>query len=379
MEIYLDNSATTRPCDEAVAACVHAMKTEYGNPSSLHKMGFSAERLMETAAKQLAAALSCEPSELVFTSGATESNNLAVLGAAAAAARRGKTVVTTAVEHPSVLEACARLESQGYTVKRLNPDQTGRYTPEQFADAVDQDTVLVTCMMVNNETGLILPVMDIARAVKRKNPNALVHVDAVQGFLKLPIKLKGADVDLLSVSGHKVRAPKGVGALYLKRGVRILPRTYGGGQQGGLRSGTEPVPLISAFGAAVEAQCTKISAERERCGAVRARLIEQASAVNGLTVNSAGEGYAPHIVSLSAYGVRSETMLHFLEQHGIFVSSGSACAKGKPSHVLTALGFDPMTAGETIRVSFGADTTPGMMDELVSRLAEGIAVLVKQR
>lgn len=379
MDIYLDNSATTRPCDEAVAACVYAMETEYGNPSSLHRRGFAAERLIDTAAKQLAAALSCDPAELIFTSGATESNNLAIFGAAEASARRGRTIVTTAIEHPSVLEAVRQLEERGYTVRRLLPNGDGVYTAQQFADAVDGDTVLVSCMMVNNEMGLILPVPEIAKAVKRKNPGVLVHVDAVQGFLKLPIRLKNSAVDLLSVSGHKVRAPKGIGALYIRRGVRILPRTFGGGQQNGLRPGTESVPLISAFGAAVEVQRTRLTEELERYRQLRTRLEEAADGVEGLRVNFSGGHCAPHIVSLSAHGIRSEVMLHFLEQYDISVSSGSACAKGAHSYVLTALGLSDRTADETIRVSFGAETTPDMIDELVGRMAQGLATLAKQR
>ena len=378
MECYLDNSATTKPCKEAVEACVSAMETEYGNPSSLHGMGYRAEQTVTRAKEQLAAALSCTAAEILFTSGATESNNLALFGAAEAGIRRGRTILTTAVEHPSVLETAAELERRGFTVKRLLPGEDGRYTAEQFADAVDSDTVLVSCMMVNNETGLILPVEEIARAVKRKNAQTLVHVDGVQGFLKIPVKLKTSSIDLRSVSGHKVRAPKGIGALYVKRGVRLIPRMFGGGQQGGLRSGTEPVPVIAAFGAAVEAQKDAVSASRERYAALKGRLLTGCEKISGVSIHS-GEECAPHIVSLSVYGIRSEVMLHFLEQYAIYVSSGSACAKGKQSYVLEALGIDRRESDETLRVSFGAETTEAMIDEFLLRLEEGSRSLARQR
>ncbi len=353
------------------------METEYGNPSSLHRMGFQAERTVELARKRLAAALFCEPSELYFTSGATEANNLALLGCAAAHGRRGRTVVTTAVEHPSVLEAAKELERQGFTVKRLLPGPDG-YTPEQFAGAVDEDTILVSCMLVNNETGLVFPVEEIARAVKRRNPGIFFHCDGVQGFLKLPLRMRGSAVDMLSISGHKVRAPKGVGALYIKKGVRILPRTFGGGQQQGLRSGTEPVPLIAALGAAAEVQRGRILEELDRYRELKARLLSACEGIEGVTVRS-GEDCAPHIVSLSLLGVRSEVLLHFLEGRGVYVSSGSACSKGRGSYVLEALGVPRLDADETVRVSFGAETGPEAVDALAAGLREAGASLARQR
>lgn len=378
MEIYLDNSATTRPCREAVDACLFAMETEYGNPSSLHRKGLRAEQLQNRAKAQLAAALSCEPSEVIFTSGATESNNLALMGAARANARKGKTILTTAIEHPSVMEAAAALEREGFRIKRLMPDENGSYTPEQFAEAVDADTILVSCMYVNNETGLLLPVFAIAEAVKRKKADVLVHVDAVQGFLKQPIRLKNAAVDLLSVSGHKVSAPKGIGALFVRKGVRLQPIVYGGGQQGGIRSGTEPVPLIAAFGAAVEAQYRKIEESRAHYAALKSFLCERLAGIEGISINST-ERCAPHIVSIAVRGIRSEVMLHYLEQFGIYVSSGSACAKGKQSYVLAALGFSKPQSDTTLRISFGPDTTEEMLAELVIRLEEGSRTLAKMR
>ena len=378
MEIYLDNSATTRVCREAAAACCQAMETVFGNPSSLHKKGFAAEQLADLSKTQLAAALSCAPGELLFTSGATEANNLALIGTAEALKRRGKTILTTAVEHPSVLETAQELERRGFRLKILPPAGPEGYTPEQFAQAVDEDTILVSAMMVNNETGLILPVKQIAQAVKAKNPQTLVHTDGVQAFLKLPVRLKSSGLDLFSISGHKAAAPKGIGALWIRKGVRLLPRSFGGGQQAGLRSGTEPVQLYAAFGAAAEAQLPHLQENLQHYRALKEGLLEQLASIPEVTVHS-GENCAPHIVSLAVRGIRSEILLHYLEQFEIYVSSGSACSKGKPSGVLEALGVDRRTADETVRVSFCADTTKEMLEELVFRVKEGISSLAKQR
>ena len=378
MEIYLDNSATTRPCPAAEEACRYAMETEYGNPSSLHGKGFEAEKLVIKAREQISAALHCEESEIYFTSGATESNNTVLFGASSAHCRKGRTIITTAIEHPSILEAAEILEKRGYTVKRLLPESGGRYTPEQFADAVDGDTILVSAMFVNNETGLILPVSEIARAVKAKKPDVLFHTDAVQGFTKLPLVLHDTSIDLLSVSGHKVRAVKGVGGLYIRRGVRIAPLMYGGGQQKGVRPGTVPVPLIASFGAAVDFEEQNRTKQYVRYERLKKRLCEKAAAVEGVFIQS-GKDCAPHIVSLTADGIRSEILLHFLEQKEIYVSSGSACSKGEASYVLSALGIGKPASDETIRVSFGPETTEEMVDALIDGVAEGLRVLQKRR
>lgn len=378
MEIYLDNSATTKPDARAVAAAVAAMETAYGNPSSLHHKGLEAELMVSHARETLAGSLGCDPGELLFTSGATESNNLAILGGAEAGRRRGKTIVTTAVEHPSVLEPLAYLEKQGYTVKRLFPDKNGRYNAGQFAQAVDEDTLLVSCMQVNNETGLILPVEEIVREVKAKKPDVLVHIDGVQGFLRLPIRLKNSGIDLFSLSGHKVCAPKGVGALYIRRGVRILPRIYGGGQQSGLRSGTEATPLIAALGAAVEAQVSGIPEALENYHRLNRYLRAKLIALPEVQILSPGDG-APYILCLSAGGVRSEVMLHFLEQSGICVSSGSACARGKQSHVLAAMGLPKSQTDSALRVSFCRDTTEEMLQIFTDTLQKGLSSLAKIR
>ena len=333
---------------------------------------------MKEAKKQIAAALKCDVSEIVFTSGATEANNLALVGAAQAKIRRGKTIVISAVEHPSVLETAHALAQQGFTVKTVQPQADGTFSAQSFADAVDNDTTLVSCMMVNNETGLLLPIPEIAAAVKAKKPDVLVHTDAVQAFLKIPIRFSALSVDLMSISGHKVYAPKGIGALIVKKGVRLVPQIIGGGQQNGVRSGTEPVPMIAAFGAAAASQRTKLSARLAHYEALSKRLYDAFAQHASVSFRS-NDACVPYIVSLSVFGVRSETMLHFLEQKEIYVSSGSACAKGAHSHVMDALGVDRMTADETLRISFSPETTEEMIDTLVSAILEGEQTLAKQR
>lgn len=375
--IYLDNSATTKPCKEAIAASLFAMENEFGNPSSLHKAGFAAQKLCEKAREQLAAALSCDESEILFTSGATESNNLALIGTALAKNKRKRTIVTTAIEHPSVDDCLKSLESEGYIVKRLEPVD-GEYTPAQFAEAVDDDTFLVSAMLVNNETGLILPISQIAKAVKKKKHDVVFHTDMVQGFLKLPQKYVTPDIDLISISGHKTYAPKGIGALYVKKGVRLVPIIHGGGQQGGIRSGTESVPLISAFGAAAEAANAALKENSKHYKALKSELCKRLIDIEGVTVNS-GNSCAPHIVSISVYGIRSEIMLHFLESRDIFVSSGSACSKGAHSHVLDRFIQDKLAADETLRISFSPETQKSDLEALAEAIIEGINTLAKQR
>ncbi|MEG0691736.1 MAG: cysteine desulfurase family protein [Oscillospiraceae bacterium] len=378
MEIYLDNSATTKPMGIAIEAAVFAMAQEYGNPSSLHRKGWQAETLLTNAKSQIASAISCDKNEIVFTSGATESNNLGMIGLAMANIRRGKRIVTTAIEHPSVMEALATLEKQGFTIVKLLPNEDKEFDPIDFFNAVDEETTLVCAMYVNNETGMILPINEIAKAVKKKNPTTAVFIDGVQGFMKLPIKLKNSSIDLMSFSGHKVYAPKGVGALYIRRGVRILPQLYGGGQQNQIRPGTEPMPMIVAFGAAVEAQKDTMQHMSDHYKSLNEYFREQVKENSNIKINSK-PSWANHIISIAVSGVRSEVMLHFLEQFEIYVSSGSACAKGKQSYVLASLGFSKESSDETIRISFGRDTTTQMIDTLIEKINEGINTLAKKR
>jgi cysteine desulfurase len=353
------------------------MKQNYGNPSSLHKKGFEAEQIIMKARQAIAKVLFCEPNEIFFTSGATESNNLAIMGSVFANRRKGNKIITTAIEHPSVKEACKALEQQGFLVEEIMPREDGTYHEMDFYNKTDEKTILVTCMWVNNETGLVLPVEKIAKAVKRKNPNTVVHVDGVQGFLKLPIKMKNSGIDLFSVSGHKVFAPKGIGALYCKKGVRLIPQTFGGNQQSGMRSGTEATPLIAAFGAAVDTISGQIAENRQHYQQLRSYLVEKLSTVPDVYINSNLEQSAPHILNISVMNIRSEVMLHFLEQFGIYVSSGSACARGKQSHVLTAFHLEKEYTDTAIRISFSPDITTKHLDYFIEKLQQGIDTLAK--
>ena len=376
MQIYLDNAATTKVCAQAADAAADAMLHTYGNPSSLHRLGMEAENLVTKAKKQLAAALSCQPGEILFTSGATESNNLAILGGCKAARRSGNKIVTSAVEHPSVLEPVRALEREGYEVSYIRPREDGSFSAQDFVDAVDERTALISAMLVNSEVGTRLPVEEITAGVRQKNPKTLVHIDAVQGFGKIPLSAKKLGADLISVSGHKIYAPKGIGALYIKKGVRVSPLLYGGGQQNGLRVGTECVPLIAAFGEAA-AFCSACQRDvLARYKQLREDLLETLSQIPDVTVNSP-EGSVPYILNLSVKGIRSEILLHFLEQAGIYVSSGSACSKGAKSHVLAAMGLPDERIDTAIRLSFSYETTGEQLTAFAARLKEGIDTLMK--
>ncbi len=379
MAAYLDNAATTKPCDEAVSACLTALTENYGNPSSLHKIGLNAENAVSEARKAIAAALVCQPECITFTSGATEANNTLILGAAENYGKRRKKVVVSAVEHPSVEETMKQLERNGYKVIRIKPLNNGEIDADEFCDAVDADTFLVSCMMVNNETGAVMPVKKIFRSIKRLYPECITHCDAVQGFLKFPIKTADLSADLITVSGHKVHAPKGIGAMYIKKGIRIAPRMIGGGQEKGLRSGTEAVPLISAFGAAVRVQLPSIATAYSNAEELNSRLRKKLSSMEYITINSVADEQSPYILNFSVKGIRSEIMLHFLESRNIFVSSGSACSKGAHSSVLTAMGISDKLADSAIRVSFSKTSSCGEIEALASALQEGYMTLAKTK
>ena len=370
--IYLDNSATTIP-EKAVADEIYNMLTaNFGNPSSFHKAGLDANAKLRKARQSVANLLGCESEEIYFTSGGTEANNLAILGAAAALGRRGKRIVTTAIEHESVLQTVDELEKQGFEVIRLMPDKEGNISKAQIAEAVNADTILVTMMYVNNETGYILPVKEVFTAVKRRFKDIITHTDCVQAYMKLPIKASSLGADLISLSGHKIHGVKGAGALYIKKGVRLIPVVTGGKQEKGIRSGTESVPLICAFGAAVEKLSPTIKQRYETVSGLKSRLSELLSAIEGVSLNSPEDG-SPYVVNISAAGKRSEIMLHYLESREIYVSSGSACSKGQQSGVPAQFGITGKRADSALRISMTAETTEAEIEQFADALREGIA------
>ncbi len=371
MGIYLDNCATTKVCDEAIDAAVKVMREQYGNPSSLHKMGIEAENILTSARKTIASILNCDADSVIFTSGATESNNIAIFGGVSARKRGGKTIITDAIEHPSVENALVHLESQGYTVKRVKPSDNGNFSADDFVLSIDDDTVLLTFMMVNNELGTVLPYEEIVKKARKKCPDILIHMDAVQGFTKFPLNLKKVDVDLVSISGHKLYAPKGIGALYIKKGIRIESVLKGGGQEKNLRSGTQAVPLAAAFDEALKLcneRKTEIFKNYEFLNDYLRKAFENTKEV---VINSPS-GASPHLINISVPGIPSEIMLHFLEQNDIFVSSGSACSKGKQSTVLKAAGISDERIKSALRISFSKDTKKEELDIFINTLKEGI-------
>ena len=372
MEHYLDNSATTVVSNAAAKKALEIMTQNFGNPSSLHRKGMEAEQELKLARKAVAARLGVSADELTFTSGGTEANNLALFGIAYAKRRQGQKIVISSVEHSSITEAAKRLADEGFEIVSVPARGNGVIVPEDVAAQVDDSTVLVSVMLVNNETGAIMPVYDIFEAAREKNPNVICHTDAVQAFGKLHIKARRLGADLISVSGHKVHAPKGVGALYVKKGTRLIPRQYGGEQEKKLRPGTESLPLIAAFGVACEEFEVEQNDEamHNLCFYAKQRLL----AIDGVVLNSP-ENALPYVLNISAGRVRSETMLHFLEERGVYVSSGSACAKGKPSHVLSAMGLSRERADSAIRISFSKFSTEADVDALCEGIAEGLRVL----
>ncbi|MCR4763580.1 MAG: cysteine desulfurase [Lachnospiraceae bacterium] len=387
-EIYLDNAATTRCDEEVLSAMTGAFRTDYGNPSSMHRKGFEAQQLMNSARKTLAGTLRVTPAEILFTSGGTESDNLALLGCARANARRGRHLITTSIEHAAVAKTMEALVQEGFELTVLPVDSFGLVDPSAAAEAVREDTVLISVMAVNNEIGSVQDLPAISRAVRAKKPDVLFHTDAVQAYGKVPIDVKTAGIDLLSVSGHKFHGPKGCGFLYIRKGVKLLPILYGGGQQNGLRSGTDHVPgavgLAAAAGRAFAGQQdTMRRLEELRDGFIKeVRETTEDIRVNGPAgclpddgSSSFREKAAPHIVSLSFPGVRAEVLLHALEEKGIYVSAGSACsshaAKNKPgTATLRAIGLEERYLESTIRVSLSKDTTKEELHSAACAIAE---------
>lgn len=356
-EHYLDNAATTMVCPEAIAAASDAMARCYGNPSSTHTKGREAKKLLDFCRKQVADALGCTPAELYFTSCGSESDNWALLSGAEYMKRSGKHIISSAVEHDAVRKSLDELERRGFEVTRLMPDKQGVIPVQSVIDALRDDTILVSLMLVNNETGAITDIAAVSRELKRADSKALLHTDAVQGFMKLPFKAKTLGADMISISGHKIHAPKGIGALYIKSGLKLKPIIMGGSQESGLRAGTEAMPQIAAFGAACELAAKSMTENIERMKALRQAAITRLSTeIPELRVISAPDA-APHILSVSLPGWRSEVLMNFMEAQGIYVSKSSACKKGGRSHVLEAMGLDARTIDGAIRIGLSRYTT----------------------
>ena len=370
MAVYLDNSATTKPCPEAVDAVNYMLTENYGNPSSLHGLGIEATKAVTSARQAIADKLGCEKEEIFFTSGATEANNLAILGAASAMKRRGNRIVSTAIEHESVIQALDELEKQGFEIIRLMPDVKGNISVSDLRDAIDEKTILVSMMYINNEVGSVLPVEKIRKIVTLKNSPALIHIDCVQAFGKIDVRPKKLGADLVSITAHKIHGPKGCGALYVKKGTIIHPRTFGGEQEKRLRPGTEAAPLIAGFGAAVEA-LPDFGEQSAKIAELNRYAKEKLSALEGVIINS-GDAASPYIINVYIPTfMRSQTVLQWLySDHGICVSNGSACAKGKKSHVLTAMKLSDEIVDKSIRISFSRDNTKADVDALCAALKE---------
>lgn len=376
MEAYFDNAATTKVFPEVKDLVVKLMEEDYGNPSSLHQKGLDAGRYIKETKEILAKEWKVDSKEIVLTSGGTESNNLALIGAALANKRSGNRIITTKVEHASVSSTMAFLESLGFEIVYLNVDHHGIVDLEQLEQEMNEDTILVSVMYVNNEIGAVEPIQEIAEIIKEKNPKTLFHVDAIQAFGKYHIYPKRMGIDLMSVSGHKIHGPKGTGALFIKNRTKVKPIIYGGGQQGGMRSGTENVPGFAGFGLATKMVYEDLEARTVRMRAVKDRLTERLKTLPDVYIN---EGEAPHILSVSFVGVRSEVMLHALEEREIYVSSGSACSSNKPavSHVLASIGLPKDRLESTIRFSFSAENTVEQADYAADVIEEILPVYRK--
>ena len=379
-EVYLDNSATTRCSERAKDLMVKVLMEDYGNPSSLHMKGVEAENYIKEAKKKIAKTLKVDEKEILFTSGGTESNNTALIGAALANKRAGNHIITTSIEHASVSAVAGYLEELGFRVTYLKVDADGIISLDELREAVCEDTILVSMMMVNNEIGAVEPIEEAIKVIKEKNPNTLVHVDAIQAYGKYRIFPKKLGIDMLSVSGHKIHAPKGTGFLFIKDKTKVKPLIYGGGQQKGMRSATENVPGVAALGEASEEIYENFEEKIDHLYQIKQRFVEGVLKIEGVSVNGkTGRDSAPQIVSVSIDGVRSEVMLHTLEDRKIYVSAGSACSSNKPSvsHTLKSIGLKPEFLDATIRFSFCVETTEEEIDYTLEVLGELLPVLKK--
>lgn len=380
MEIYLDNSATTRPYDDVIDIMMKVYREDYGNPSSKHYKGVDSEKYVKEAREIIAKSLKASSREILFTSGGTESDNTALIGCAMAGKRRGNHIITTKIEHPAILETTEYLKKQGFDITYLNVDKQGVVDLEQLKNSLTHETIIVSVMHTNNEIGSVQPLEEIGKIIKAFDKDILFHVDAVQGYGKFNIVPKKANIDLMSVSGHKIHGPKGIGFLYIKEGTKILPYIMGGGQQGGMRSGTENVPAIAGMAQAVKNIYENLEEDRQRMYELRDQVIDGVSSIEGVQINGMPERQgAPHIISISVKNVRAEVLLHSLEEKNIYVSSGSACASNKNtvSDTLRAIGLDKEYLDSTIRVSLSVFNTKEDIEAFVSALKDIIPELRK--
>lgn len=380
MEAYLDNSSTTRCYPQVRDIMVKTLMEDYGNPSSMHQKGVEAERYIKEAQEQIAKTLKVSDREIYFTSGGTEANNWALIGTALANQRSGKHIITTMIEHPAVSEPASFLESQGFTVTRLKVDKNGLISPAQLKEAISADTILVSIMYVNNEMGVVQQIAEIGALIKQCNPKTIFHVDAIQAYGKYRILPKKMQIDMLSVSGHKIHGPKGAGFLYINDKVKIFPYIYGGGQQRGMRSGTDNVPGAAGLGTAARIVYQNLEKNTAHMRSLRDYFVEKLQELENVVVHGVNlpeENRAPHIVSAAFCGVRSEVLLHTLEDRGIYVSAGSACSSHKRSGspTLTALGISAREMESTVRFSFSEETTMEELDYTVNVLREVLPML----
>ena len=378
VNVYLDNSSTTRAYKECAEVVADVMYNSFGNPSSLHRKGIEAEKIVKTAREQVAETIKAAPGEIYFTSGGTESDNLAILGACRAS--RGKHIISTNIEHPAVLNTLQHLEKRGYSVDLIPVSKKGIVDVERLARMIRKDTALVTCMYVNNEIGTVEPVDVIGRVIKKENPNTLYHIDAVQAYGKIPFSAGKTGADFISLSSHKIHGPKGVGALYVKNKTKLAPILFGGGQQDNVRPGTENVPGIAGFGLAAQMSYDRITEKAERMSYLKNRLRDGIlSNLDNVVVNTPYDSAAPHILNISFGYVKSEVLLHSLEAEGIYVSSGSACSSHKkgPSYVLTAIGAEPKMIDGSIRFSLSEFTTAEEIDYTIEKVTEHVKKIRK--
>lgn len=378
MEAYFDNSATTKVEESVKHIMVKTMMEDYGNPSSLHMRGVEAEQYVKKAREIIASTLKCQEKEIYFTSGGTESNNMALIGVAMANKRRGNHIITTSVEHPSVSMPLKYLEDNGFEITRLPVDGTGRISPEDFKNAIKDTTIMASVMYVNNEVGAIEPIDEIADIIKRSGRDIIFHVDAIQAYGKLKIYPKRQGIDLISVSGHKIHGPKGIGFIYIKDKIKVNPIIFGGGQQKGMRSGTENVPGIAGLGEACRIAYKDIDEKAAAMTEIKDYFIDRVNEIDGVKVNSAkGSEGAPHIASVSFEGIRSEVLLHSLEDKNIYVSAGSACSSNKKSvsSTLKSMGIEEKYLDSTVRFSFSSYSTKEEVDYTIETIKSLVAML----